>query len=373
MNSRIPFLPIALLALFAANPAMAIEGECGGRGQANVGTVYFPHSNDVGLYPRSPNREEITIAGNGSLTLGGRRVEQRELRGDLASILSVRTTDVGIRPAAEAPLSAVLPVLELLNELNHCATGFIGNETHGEVFEDNTSEIEISHIPEFAGEFDAYVTIEGSIANHGGGVGNTPDRCRAYFMRSGVNSDQLRDSAFRRLSNIVSLHGGLEQTPRSSMNAIIEARGSTPWRCIAGAIYNVQISGFPTVDLVILPEGQPAVAETSSSATVDLFEVGYGPADANGEMAPRCQIYFDRRGAAFGDRLADAFAGSEVVVHGDAQPRMPDGEQALPGADGPTAAVMARPEAPWRCVAGAIYNIQLAGYVNVGFISTPED
>ena len=28
---------------------------------------------------------------------------------------------------------------------------------------------------------------------------------------------------------------------------------------------------------------------------------------------------------------------------------------------------------PWRCVAGAIYNIQLAGYPTVGFISNPVD
>ena len=29
--------------------------------------------------------------------------------------------------------------------------------------------------------------------------------------------------------------------------------------------------------------------------------------------------------------------------------------------------------APWRCVAGAIYNVQISGYPTVGFISTPVD
>jgi len=29
--------------------------------------------------------------------------------------------------------------------------------------------------------------------------------------------------------------------------------------------------------------------------------------------------------------------------------------------------------APWRCVAGTIYNVQAAGYPTVGFISTPVD
>ena len=53
-------------------------------------------------------------------------------------------------------------------------------------------------------------------------------------------------------------------------------------------------------------------------------------------------------------------------------------------AGGP-AAMMANPElvpvvhlrgdvnAPWRCIAGAIYNVQLAGYPTVGFISNTVD
>ena len=32
-----------------------------------------------------------------------------------------------------------------------------------------------------------------------------------------------------------------------------------------------------------------------------------------------------------------------------------------------------RREAPWSCVAGAIYNVQAAGYPTVGFISNPVD
>jgi biopolymer transport protein ExbD len=28
---------------------------------------------------------------------------------------------------------------------------------------------------------------------------------------------------------------------------------------------------------------------------------------------------------------------------------------------------------PWKCIAGAIYNVQTAGYPKVGFISTPVD
>ena len=30
-------------------------------------------------------------------------------------------------------------------------------------------------------------------------------------------------------------------------------------------------------------------------------------------------------------------------------------------------------DAPWRCVAGTIYNVQAAGYPTIGFISNPVD
>ena len=39
----------------------------------------------------------------------------------------------------------------------------------------------------------------------------------------------------------------------------------------------------------------------------------------------------------------------------------------------PQVHIRADKDTPWRCVAGAIYNIQAAGYPTVGFISNPVD
>ena len=39
----------------------------------------------------------------------------------------------------------------------------------------------------------------------------------------------------------------------------------------------------------------------------------------------------------------------------------------------PQVHIRADKEAPWRCVAGAIFNIQRAGYPTVGFISNPVE
>ena len=81
--------------------------------------------------------------------------------------------------------------------------------------------------------------------------------CRVYFNNiTPVTSDELRDMAFKRLDAIVKREGGAEalraepdKVPQVHIRGDVEA----PWRCIAGAIYNVQISGYPTVGFISTP------------------------------------------------------------------------------------------------------------------------
>jgi biopolymer transport protein ExbD len=81
--------------------------------------------------------------------------------------------------------------------------------------------------------------------------------CRIYFNNiTPVNSEELRDLAFKRLDAIVKRAGGPEelmknpeQVPQVHIRGDVEA----PWRCIAGAIFNVQVSGYPTVGFISNP------------------------------------------------------------------------------------------------------------------------
>ena len=81
--------------------------------------------------------------------------------------------------------------------------------------------------------------------------------CRIYFNNiTPVNSEELRDQAFKRLENIVKCEGGIEQimkNPEKIPQVHIRGDVNAPWRCIAGAIYNVQISGYPTVGFISNP------------------------------------------------------------------------------------------------------------------------
>ena len=82
-------------------------------------------------------------------------------------------------------------------------------------------------------------------------------QCRVYFNNiTPVNSDELRDMAFKRLDSIVKRAGGpeaLKNNPEKVPQVHIRADVNAPWRCIAGTIYNVQISGYPTVGFLSNP------------------------------------------------------------------------------------------------------------------------
>jgi biopolymer transport protein ExbD len=82
-------------------------------------------------------------------------------------------------------------------------------------------------------------------------------QCRVYFNNiTPVNSEELRDQAFKRLDAIVKRAGGPEammKEPDKVPQVHIRGDVNAPWRCIAGAIYNVQISGYPTVGFISNP------------------------------------------------------------------------------------------------------------------------
>jgi len=81
--------------------------------------------------------------------------------------------------------------------------------------------------------------------------------CRIYFNNiTPVDSTELRDLAYKRLDTIVKREGGpeaLRANPDKVPQVHIRGDVNAPWRCVAGAIYNVQISGYPTVGFISNP------------------------------------------------------------------------------------------------------------------------
>lgn len=81
--------------------------------------------------------------------------------------------------------------------------------------------------------------------------------CRVYINNTTlVDSTELYDQAFERLDAIVQRAGGFEaimQDPEQIPQVHIRADVNAPWRCVAGAIFNVQAAGYPTVGFISNP------------------------------------------------------------------------------------------------------------------------
>jgi biopolymer transport protein ExbD len=81
--------------------------------------------------------------------------------------------------------------------------------------------------------------------------------CRVYFNNiAPVTSEELYDQAFNRLDLIVKRAGGPEALmAEPDLIPQVHIRGdvNAPWRCIAGAIYNIQAAGYPTVGFISNP------------------------------------------------------------------------------------------------------------------------
>ena len=82
-------------------------------------------------------------------------------------------------------------------------------------------------------------------------------QCRVYFNNTTeVTSEELYDQAFERLDAIVQRAGGPEaimEDPELIPQVHIRGDVEAPWRCVAGAIYNVQAAGYPTVGFISNP------------------------------------------------------------------------------------------------------------------------
>lgn len=81
--------------------------------------------------------------------------------------------------------------------------------------------------------------------------------CRVFIDDRLVSSEELYDQAFTRLDNIIQVHpGGAEEIlahPIVIPTAFVRADRNTPWRCVAGAIYNIEAAGYAKVRFLTRP------------------------------------------------------------------------------------------------------------------------
>ncbi len=131
-------------------------------------------------------------------------------------------------------------------------------------------------------------------------------------------------------------------------------------------IEKLEIPVFESLESKDKVENLLLTVSTTDAAGRSAGEPGFEGAARQGE----CRVYFNNLTPVTSEELYDqAFSRLDAIVEraGGVEQIMSDPELI------PQVHIRADVNAPWRCVAGSIYNVQAAGYPTVGFISNPVE
>ncbi len=79
--------------------------------------------------------------------------------------------------------------------------------------------------------------------------------CEVYWNLTKVNSSELLDRAVAKLKSDIDKAGGVENMTAEDLPEVhIRGDINTPYRCIGGVIYTMQMAGFPKVGFISQPD-----------------------------------------------------------------------------------------------------------------------
>ena len=166
--------------------------------------------------------------------------------------------------------------------------------------------------------------------------------------------------------------GGSGETPMSDIN-------TTPLVDVMLVLLIIFLIAVPVAIQTIEKLEIPIMESVESKDKVENLQLTVSTTDSNGRSAGEpgyegasrdgeCRVYFGNITPVTSEELYDqAFERLDAIVQraGGPEAIMEDPDLI------PQVHIRGDVNAPWRCVAGTIYNVQAAGYPTVGFISNP--
>ena len=167
--------------------------------------------------------------------------------------------------------------------------------------------------------------------------------------------------------------GGVEEKPMSDINVV----PLTDVMLVLLIVFLITVPvALQTIEKLHIPvlkaaeskdkvENLLITVSTTDDAGHSAGEPGFQGASRNGE----CRVYFNNVTPVDSQELYDqAFKRLDTIVKqaGGATEIMKDPDKI------PQVILRGDVNAPWRCIAGTIYNVQAAGHPTVGFISNPK-
>ncbi|WBH16818.1 ExbD/TolR family protein [Sphingomonas radiodurans] len=84
-------------------------------------------------------------------------------------------------------------------------------------------------------------------------VTSTDGQCSVFWGMTKVTQPELLDRAVSKLKLEIARQGGVDAPGLELPEVHVRADVSVPWKCVAGAIYNMQMAGFAKVGFISEP------------------------------------------------------------------------------------------------------------------------
>lgn len=186
-----------------------------------------------------------------------------------------RLTELQILPDAQVETKFVVKMLDPLIAARFPCYGFVGNEQYRKIYRTKSTKPELwaaasqnqTQLPNPTPQFDP-VVIHVTATDSAAREPNDPNfagaakigRCRAYFGTKPVSGNELVNMVTAVMSDAVERAGGTEKFLSGEAQisdiptGIIAASENTPWRCVGGVIFNLQVSGIIRLGFTLIPE-----------------------------------------------------------------------------------------------------------------------
>lgn len=202
---------------------------------------------------RAKSKHDVTIASDGSIRYDGRVVALALLSASIEKSRRVENRVTRITPAADAPLGRVALVLSRFNQAKEQKYLVAGTEAYSEVFVEKALNYSEKQKIAFRDSSSISRRFPFRVSGRAGPVRS----CSITFSGVRMGSDDLRQYAYLAIDAYMK-RSGIDRavwTAGDFPTAVVAGRADTAWMCVAGALYNLQIVGIPTVDLVLDREG----------------------------------------------------------------------------------------------------------------------
>lgn len=215
---------------------------------------------------------------SGSIFWDGEKVTNDNLDEKLKSdLVADGLTELHIQPSEDATAGVAINAFRRIIATEFPCYGFVGNENYRKIWKAKKlltppwapSSIRFSTPPDRE-RIVPPIAVQIISTDGDGRASNDTEfsgvtsagRCRAFLGEKPVNDGELESLARKAMMEAVKVAGGEEMLMAGTIraeslpNVIILTTPNTPWRCVGGAIYNLQLSGFLSIGFALMPDSQ---------------------------------------------------------------------------------------------------------------------